>query len=136
MSYLETVKATPAQSKAYAQSFATRSDLDTGWDCEGPEALRCPVSGDNYVHPLDSETISGHDDYKVWDGRGNLLWVRFWCESGHVFTLNFGFHKGNTTCYWEHVADSKPCTQCREDFYAKPGANAVLCFTCAGYVNR
>jgi hypothetical protein len=101
------------------------------WDCEGPEALRCPVCGFEYVHPSSAGIIDGRDNYEAWAGRGDLVLCRFWYESGHVFSLNFGFHKGNTICFWKHEVTEQYCEQCRAYFESKPGETS-LCPKCGG----
>ena len=60
------------------------------------DQLSCPVCGDEYVH-IDSATSSGNkDDYSSGWVRGDTVTINFYCESNHTFSLEFGFHKGNT----------------------------------------
>ena len=74
--------------------------------------LKCPTCGFNYVHPVGTENVKGHDNYKArdetWDGRGDLLKVKFYGECGSEFELRFGFHKGNTA-FWVEV--TTPCNR-------------------------
>jgi hypothetical protein len=106
--------------RPYTQRFIPREEA-TSWDPDGVEAVHCPVCGDSYTHPGEPERIKGRDNYEAWEGRGDLVTVTFWCESGHTFSLNFGFHKGSTICFWEYVAQLYWCKECREEFEGKPG---------------
>jgi hypothetical protein len=58
----------------------------------GVLVLQCPVCGFFYNH---HEQITKLDrPYKGWTGDGEWLKVSFMCENWHVWSLNFGFHKG------------------------------------------
>jgi hypothetical protein len=124
--HLQDLAASPKRSRfrkptSYTQQFITKQALERGWDWAGSEGLRCPVCDFEYVHPRQTEILDGEDSYQAWAGRGDLLSSLFWCDSGHIFSLNFGFHKGNMGCYWEHVADEHHCDGCRSFFEIEPG---------------
>jgi len=74
--------------------------------------VKCPVCEDvhEFTHTIDVPVVDGKDDYQAWDGRGDLKTIIFWSETcGHVWELNFGFHKGNTFCWievLEEISDS------------------------------
>ena len=87
-----------------------------GWSME--ECMKCPVCeyenkikkengsrepsyAEYYNHIYDTEFLKGHDNYDAWAGRGDLQKLRFWCESGHAYSLCFGFHKGNIITWWQ-----------------------------------
>ena len=76
-----------------------------GWGEEN--VFRCPICQDPYVHAEEPSRVES-DDYSAWKaGRGNVVKVPFWCESGrHKFFLCFGFHKGWTLPFWEERVDA------------------------------
>jgi hypothetical protein len=122
-----------AQYRHHTLKFLSREEMEArGWDLGGPEVLSCPVCGDIYTHHCSVETVDREDNYRAWRGRGSLTSVRFYCEQSHVFTLNWGFHKGNTCCFWEHVADQRYCEHCGEYFESRPGVKADTCPSCVG----
>lgn len=72
--------------------------------------LVCPVCAFEYVHLQSVEVDQGasvatidaagcrlnaQEAEKI-EHRGSLIRLRMWCESGHVFTQVFRFHKGMT----------------------------------------
>ncbi len=66
--------------------------------------VKCPSCKDahEFIHTIDVPVVDGKDDYQAWEGRGDLKTIIFWSETcGHVWELNFGFHKGNTFCWIE-----------------------------------
>lgn len=84
------------------QSFAPAPDSTGGhdWDFGGPAMMRCPICAHEYVHPLATEVSD-------WSGRGHCLRIGFRCERDHYFYLPYGFHKGNTWCFWYEGTASK-----------------------------
>jgi hypothetical protein len=54
--------------------------------------VHCPICGFEYVHTGRPETISPEDS----GTRSGGLRLRFSCENGHEFAIDFGEHKGNT----------------------------------------
>jgi len=81
--------------------WATRDE----WDAP---TVACPVCGGDYTHPMSVRvnqngdvvdvTRCKLDAYKspVGTGRGSEISLRFYCENGHTFRLDFQFHKGQT----------------------------------------
>lgn len=63
----------------------------------------CPICGDSCVHLKSAALIPGEDSWKAWAGRGDAVKIRMNCESGHAWTLRYGFHKGNTYVAIEDV---------------------------------
>lgn len=57
--------------------------------------IGCPVCRFEYVHLDGVEEIPDTDDYEGGWVRGGVIRVKMYCESGHRFVLEFGFHKGN-----------------------------------------
>jgi len=71
--------------------------------------LLCPLCKFDYNHVISAEKINGNDNYEAWrEGRGNLGRIKFNCESGHYYSLNFGEHKGNMYIYWEENPEDAP----------------------------
>lgn len=63
--------------------------------------VACPICHYDYVHPYFTECIDGGDNYKAdWWGRGDLYKIHFWAECGSEFQLCFGYHKGQTFCFY------------------------------------
>ncbi len=113
--------------------FIPELALSNWSNLDGTEDLRCPVCDHENTHPIRTEIIDGEDNYKAWKGRGNLMSCWFMCEGGHHFSLNFGFHKGTTTCYWKHEVTDSVCLKCLVFVNIEPGA-APVCPGCGGAV--
>lgn len=48
---------------------------------------------------INAENLPGNDNYDaVPDGwvRGDVVAIPMWCEMGHTWTMQIGFHKGET----------------------------------------
>ncbi|MFB9081476.1 hypothetical protein [Deinococcus wulumuqiensis] len=60
--------------------------------------LVCPACGYDYNHVLPHPfNAPGHDQGAAgWGGRGDLYTLPVWGECGHVWGVQFGFHKGQT----------------------------------------
>jgi len=58
---------------------------------------------DGVVHLLD-----GNDNYEAKGDvvRGDVVQIDFYCESGHFYSLFFGFHKG-TMFVWTELTSNK-----------------------------
>jgi hypothetical protein len=58
--------------------------------------LKCPVCGEENNHISSVEQVDGQDHYRAgWDGRGDLIILRYKCEQSHVWEYCIGFHKGH-----------------------------------------
>lgn len=67
--------------------------------------LLCPFCGCENVHG-GTPGYAESDNYAQWAGRGALTNIPFGCENGCSFSLNFGFHKGETFVFIEkHVVE-------------------------------
>lgn len=93
--------ATPIDALYAGAIHMFRPDPDD-WNFDGQLQLHCPVCRFEYVH-FDAPALTESDSYTAWEGRGNALRVGMWCESGHAWTLRFGFHKGGTFFAFENV---------------------------------
>lgn len=58
--------------------------------------LICPKCDFDYVHFEKPIYKDGSDDYIAWEGRGEAVEIKCWCENGHKWTMRLGFHKGNS----------------------------------------
>ena len=81
------------------------------------EQLACPVCRFEYVHisKVEHECTAAtckFDDYTHGWVRGDTIRIAMWCENGHSFALEFGFHKGYTFLRvapdWSTRADPLP----------------------------
>ncbi len=67
--------------------------------------ILCPTCDFDYVHHK-SETIviDGEDAYKASKRvRGDVISVPMFCENGHEFQMNIGFHKGRTSIWVSNI---------------------------------
>ena len=75
---------------------------ENDWFGPGYVTMKCPGCDGDYVHLLGGEYTDGEDDYKAWQGRGDVRGVLFVCESCNtVYAIRFGFHKGQTAGWME-----------------------------------
>lgn len=58
------------------------------------DLVLCPYCKFDYCHITKQEYISGQDNYKAWEGRGDLYFTLFWGECGSLFAHAYGEHKG------------------------------------------
>lgn len=89
----------------YLLEFLPEIGFTNGWSPDAPDGLfevLCPVCRHDYTHPVDPIMVDGEDAGKAWSGRGDAVKVPFVGECGHRFALCFGFHKGQTFCFWEY----------------------------------
>ena len=75
--------------------YASQAQGEEEW----ARQLACPVCRFEYVHMagLDHDCVRDGcalDDYSHGWVRGPVLRIEMYCESGHHFFLEFGFHKG------------------------------------------
>ncbi len=62
--------------------------------------IYCPVCGDSFTHVDSSPVTIRSDDSQAWEGRGPLTCLTMECEPyGHQFSINVGFHKGESFIY-------------------------------------
>lgn len=71
--------------------------------------VQCPVCGHNYVHHNSvAFSLASNDDYKANPRvRGDVIVIPSYCESGCLFNLLFGLHKG-VLRLWAEDRDSNP----------------------------
>lgn len=55
----------------------------------------CPICNFDYCHVIEQKHLSGDDNYRAWEGRGDLYLTFFNGECGSVFAHAYGEHKGN-----------------------------------------
>ena len=66
---------------------------------ESDYQLLCPVCGFEFVHPGTPRELAGNDSYSAVSDkwvRGDVAEIPMWCEAGHQWRLQIGFHKGYT----------------------------------------
>lgn len=73
--------------------------------------LTCPVCQHEYNHLDTPRLVEGHDDYKAWEGRGDLVVVPIKGECGSLFEIHFGFHKGQIAVF------ARVVKECDESFF-------------------
>ena len=83
--------------RKYTIKFGSKESIDWG------KPLTCPLCKNDYIHLNKPKACSG-DDYECWkSGRGSLISQVMWCEAGHSWSLNFGFHKGKVYTYLSDI---------------------------------
>jgi len=80
---------------------------------QGKRIVTCPECGDEYTRLIKAEMMDGDDSYKTGMGvRGDVLVVSFFAECGSEFSINYGFHKGQTLSWVDVI------TPCRVNYHA------------------
>lgn len=72
---------------------------------DGHQLIICPfcvtekLPAYHNVHFKTPVYVNGMDAYMAWEGRGDLLVIPLYCESGHNWEVCLGHHKGETTLF-------------------------------------
>lgn len=61
---------------------------------EETDLMKCPQCPGIYSHFIGVEEIPGEDTYRAWEGRGDLIRIKYRGECGHNWAIEIGYHKG------------------------------------------
>lgn len=86
-------------------------ETTVGYDSPFRYQVVCPVcTGEydkKYVHfnAPKGDAVSD-DNHSEWEGRGGCIRIPMYCESGHIWEMCVGFHKGETFIFNDKIGNN------------------------------